>query len=59
MNETSDGSIFSKAVKQEQDVYDEVLLRYMRKLERGMSKPTIQEREEGLKAQQLKLRYRG
>ena len=39
LNKTSDGSCFSISAKQEVDVYDTDMLKYMRKLERGIFKP--------------------
>lgn len=39
LNETSDGNLFNVSARQEVDVYDTDLLKYMRKQERGIFKP--------------------
>lgn len=39
LNKTSDGNLFSVSARQEVDVYDTDMLKYMRKLERGIFKP--------------------
>ena len=39
LQKTCDGNVFSKSVRQEEDVIDPVLQKYYRTLERGLMKP--------------------
>lgn len=39
LNKTGDGNLFSVSARQEVDVYDTDMLKYMRKLDRGIFKP--------------------
>ena len=39
LQKTCDGDLFSKSTRQEEDVYDLDLLKYMRKPDRGIQRP--------------------